>query len=178
MADDDLDVESGSEAPKKKGGMRRIIILAVILIVVLAGAAVALMMFAPGLVPGLGEKPEAAKTGEAGGDTASGGAKVPELGVLHPMKTFIVNLMDPGGKRYLKITISLELENEELKAELDKRLPQIRDAILILLSSMTFEDISPIEGKMRLRRQMVNRCNAYLTTGKVKNIFFSEFVVQ
>ena len=150
----------------------KLIIIAVVVIVLLGGGAVALRILAPGLIPGWGEKPE-----EKPADTTAQTAD-PGLGELYPMKSFIVNLVDPSGKRYLKVTLSLELSTPELKAELDSRLPQIQDAILVLLSSKTFSDISTPAGKAQLRTEIINRCNAYLKMGQIKNVYFSEFVVQ
>ncbi len=55
------------------------------------------------------------------------------LGTIYALDTFIVNLADTGGNRYLRITMDLELGIPELESELDKRLPQIRDSILMIL---------------------------------------------
>jgi flagellar protein FliL len=101
-----------------------------------------------------------------------------EVGPSRSMDTFIVNLADPGGKRYLKVKMDLELSDEKLMIELDKRMPQLRDAILTTLSSKAFEDISGQDGKIQLRAEMMAMLNQYLKSGKVKNIYFTEFVVQ
>ncbi len=93
-------------------------------------------------------------------------------------KPFIVNLNDAGGKRFLKLTMSVEAETEGLETEINNKMPQFRDIILLLLSSLSYDDISTLDGKMRLRSQMLNRINSHLSSGKVRNIYFSEFVVQ
>ena len=59
----------------------------------------------------------------------------PDIGPIYPLETFIVNLVGNQGKSYLKAKIELELNDEKLKKEIDKRLPQFRDTILTLLSS-------------------------------------------
>lgn len=100
------------------------------------------------------------------------------LGPIFPLDTFIVNLADKGGKRYLRITIDLELDSEELEAEVAKRLPQVRDSILTILPTKTFEDISSANGKTALRDQMLERINGLLARGQITNIYFKEFVVQ
>ena len=93
-------------------------------------------------------------------------------------KPFIVNLNDLGGRRMLKLTMSIEAESQELSDEINAKMPQIRDAILLLLSSIQSDDISGLDGKQRLKNQMLNRVNPLLTRGKVKNIYLSEIVVQ
>jgi flagellar FliL protein len=100
------------------------------------------------------------------------------LGPIFPLETFIVNLADKGGKRYLRITIDLELDSEELESEVAKRLPQVRDSILTILPTKRFEDISSAHGKSALRDQMLERINGMLARGQITNIYFKEFVVQ
>jgi flagellar FliL protein len=100
------------------------------------------------------------------------------VGPMFPLRPFIVNLADDEGKRYLKITMELELDEEKVSEELNKRLAQIRDTILILLTSKRFDDIKDVPGKFRLRDQIVKRVNTYLDSGKVRQVYFTEFVIQ
>ena len=171
------------QAPAKKGGkFKKLIILFVAAIVVLGGAGAGVYFFMPQLIPGKGKAAEGQAEGHAAEKTAEHKPAVeagpPSLGALFPLESFIVNLADPGGKRYLKVNMTMELSNAELKKEIEGRLPQIRDAILLLLSSLTFDDINSMEGKIRLRSQIVSRCNSFLKSGAIANVFFSEFVVQ
>jgi flagellar FliL protein len=100
------------------------------------------------------------------------------LGPIFPLDTFIVNLADKGGKRYLRVSIDLELDSEKLESEIKKRLPQIRDSILSILPTKRFEDISSAKGKTDLRDQMLASINELLARGQITNIYFKEFVVQ
>ena len=100
------------------------------------------------------------------------------LGTIYALDTFIVNLADTGGNRYLRITMDLELGIPELESELDKRLPQVRDSILMILPSKRFEDISPVAGKIALRDEILKTLNGFLAKGEITNIYFKEFVVQ
>ncbi|MGL4208771.1 MAG: flagellar basal body-associated FliL family protein, partial [Candidatus Adiutrix sp.] len=93
-------------------------------------------------------------------------------------KPFVVNLNDVGGRRFLKLSMSMEADTPELVDEINRKMPQFRDTILLLLSSLSHDDIATLDGKMRLRNQMLNRINTQLVSGKIKNIYFSEFVVQ
>ena len=71
-----------------------------------------------------------------------------KIGPMYRLDTLIVNLADHGGKRYLRVTMELELKpNEDIDAsevveEIEKRLPQLRDAILMILPSKQYADIS------------------------------------
>lgn len=112
-----------------------------------------------------------AKDGQTGTDQAM-------IGPIMALDTFIVNLADAGGKRFLRVTIDLELNNPEMQEEMKTRMPQVRDAILMILPTKHFDDISSTEGKMALRDELLASLNQFLTTGQVNNIYFKEFVVQ
>jgi flagellar FliL protein len=100
------------------------------------------------------------------------------LGKIFSLETFIVNLADKGGNRYLRVTMDLELGIPDLESEIKKRLPQVRDSILMILPSKRFADISSIEGKIALRDQILETLNGFLVQGEVTKIYFKEFVVQ
>jgi len=90
----------------------------------------------------------------------------------------IVNLSDHGGKRYLRVTMALELDDQESVATVESRLPQIQDAVLMILPTKTYEDVSTTDGKIALRKQIMEKINSLMTKGSVTNIYFTEFVVQ
>jgi flagellar FliL protein len=100
------------------------------------------------------------------------------VGPIFSLETFIVNLADQGGNRYLRVTMDLELANSEMEAEITQRLPQVRDSILMILPTKRFEDISTVQGKTTLRDEVLETLNGYLVQGKITNIYFKEFVVQ
>jgi flagellar FliL protein len=102
----------------------------------------------------------------------------PDIGPIYSLETFIVNLVDPHGKRYLKVKVDLELDREELREEIDRRLPQFKDTVLTLLSSKSYEDINTLEGKLQLRAEVISMLNQYLKTGLITNLYFIEFIVQ
>ncbi len=74
--------------------------------------------------------------------------------------------------------MDLELGNPELETEIEKRLPQVRDGILMILPTKRFEDISTVQGKIALRDEVLETLNGFLAQGKIINIYFKEFVVQ
>ena len=92
--------------------------------------------------------------------------------------SFIVNILDDQESRYLKAALTLEVTSEEASMELSQRLPQIKDAILLLVGNKTFSELNDLEGKMQLRAELINKVNGILLKGKVKSIYFTDFVVQ
>ena len=100
------------------------------------------------------------------------------LGSIYSLDTFIVNLADQNGKRYLRVTIDLELSSEALTEELNNRIPQITDSILTLLPTKKIEDICSVKGKIALRDEIMTKLNKFLTKGRITKIYFKEFVIQ
>ncbi len=100
------------------------------------------------------------------------------IGPLYALDTMIVNLSDQGGKRYLRVTMALELSDPDALATIEGRLPQVRDAILMILPTKTYDDVSTTDGKIALRTQVMEKINSLMTKGRVNNIYFTEFVVQ
>lgn len=103
-----------------------------------------------------------------------------EMPIAVPLESFIVNLMDKAGlgKRYLKVTIELEVGGEEKKKMVETHKPQLKDTVLLLLSSHSFEEIRSMEGKIELKQALLSRINQVLGVGVVHRIYFTEFVVQ
>ncbi len=100
------------------------------------------------------------------------------IGPLYALDTMIVNLADHGGKRYLRVTMALELSDPEAVVTIQNRLPQVRDAILMILPTKNYDDVSTSDGKIALRNQVMEKINSLMTKGRVNNIYFTEFVVQ
>lgn len=121
---------------------------------------------------------DAQSAADAGEESEQAADLEQPLGPILPLDTFIVNLADKGGNRYLRVTMALELETNQLEDELNKRLPQVRDSILMILPTKRFEDISSAEGKTALRDQILEKINSILVLGKITNIYFKEFVIQ
>lgn len=162
--------ENDQKTKEKKGSPLKLILIGVAVLVLIGAALVAWQLF---LAPG-GD--------ETGPDTVSIEDKVADLEdtmtQTYAMETFVVNLNDPGGKRYLKTNIELEYLSEALGEEIAHRLPQLRDLILLLLSSKSLEDIQSVDGKIALRRELIQRINQILTSGKIRNLYFTQFVIQ
>ena len=100
------------------------------------------------------------------------------FGQIYSLETFVVNLSEKGGKRYLKAKIEVEYTREEVLPELESRLPQIRDVVLLILSSKTMLNIQTIEGKLNLKNELISKINQILKTGSIRGLFFTEFVIQ
>jgi flagellar FliL protein len=120
-------------------------------------------------------KPKRRSSSSSSMDTSR---QLSDIGILYPLDTFTVNLKSDSGRRYLKVTMSLELMGEELSLELDAKTPVLRDRIIRILSSKTLEEITSKKGKSKISSQIMDILNAMISDGEIKGIYFTEFVIQ
>ena len=157
-----------------------IIIAAVVGLLLIIGVVVAILLMSGGDEP----PPQAAGGAPAagGGNPAlnmrSGGQTYLSIGPTYAFDQIIVNLASQSGRRYLKTTINAELSSDNLMVELDTKKPAIRDTMISVLSSKTFEEISTAKGKENLKNELVERINESLVDGKIVNLFFTDFAIQ
>ena len=106
--------------------------------------------------------------------------KAENVGIVCPLKSFVVNLLDKRGlgKRYLKVTLEVEVAKEEDRQLIDRSKPKIRDSILLLLSNQELNEINTIEGKLALKQDLLFKMKQILGEGVVRRIYFTEFIVQ
>lgn len=160
---------TADQAPPKKTFPVKWVIIGILALILIGGG----VFFALSYFSESGSSPN----GDATATKVDKPEKV-EAGVMYPMEPFIVNLLDKGGKRYLKVRMELELPNENLTNELTRRKAQLRDTILLLLTSKSFDNVNRLEGKFQLRSELMFRINQVLQTGKIQALYFTEFVVQ
>jgi flagellar protein FliL len=145
------------------------------------GGAFALFKFMAGGHGGGDQKAEATVAKAAGqGETEAkhDAPKVNAPGAIYDVDPFIVNLSDMPEVRYLKLTVKLELESQDASAELASRVPQLRDTILVLLTSKDAASIRTPQGKFQLRDEITQRVNSLLPKPAVRAAYFTDFVVQ
>lgn len=120
---------------------------------------------------------------------------IPGEGIMINMSTKIINLVDPAGRRYLRLTVVAEFapdnpeymfmpEEEKIayltafEEKLNSRLPIMDDTVITLLSTKTYEDLYTAEGKEKLRLEIMERFSQKLVDLHILSIYFTEFVVQ
>jgi flagellar FliL protein len=179
MAKDD---QAGAEAPE--GGNKKMLFIIIgAAVAVLLVLVVVFMMMGKGdkkeSKAGEGAKTEAAAGGGNGGAPAAGGeGGAAGAATVFALEPFIVNIYDGQELRYLKVKIEMEMANPAIKPELDGRLAAMRDAILVVLTSKTLQDIQDIQGKNQLREEILTAISKIVAQGKVTKIYFTDFVIQ
>ncbi len=165
MADEEKEAQQAEETT---GGGKGKLLLALLLLLILligGGAGAYFFLFAK-KEEGKEEAPKPKVSPEA-------------VGVMYKLEpAFIVNLADPEMTMYARVSITLELSSPEVTLEVQKREPIIRDAIIEILSNKTSRELRSPEGREQLKLEIIKRINTILVQGGVRNVYFTEFVVQ
>ncbi|MCB1195578.1 flagellar basal body-associated FliL family protein [bacterium] len=104
--------------------------------------------------------------------------KVEDVGTIVPMPVLVVNVANTNGGRYLRAGVSFEVTDSGTASEIEKRNPQILDTLIMILTNKDIEDLVELTGKKQIRTEIKEKVNANLIAGKIKNVYFTEFVIQ
>ncbi len=106
-------------------------------------------------------------------------ASDPQNPLIYTMEKFTINL-DGEPRRTIRMEINLEMLNDEAFEEvmnIESR-AKARDAILRLMNKKSFSELEPLQGKLFLKDEIIKEMNGILSNGVVRNVYFSDFVVQ
>ena len=97
------------------------------------------------------------------------------LGAIFPLESFVVNLQGGG---YLRTQIQLEFVDRDVPRRLYIRLVPVRDSIIHLLSNRSQADLADEKGRGNLKNDIKEIVNEVLKKADVRNVYFTQFVVQ
>lgn len=145
------------EAPKKGSKKLIIIIAAVALLLVVGGGGAFFMM----------KKKAADAEAAAAADDEDGAkpaqeAKKPEHGkgehgsppAFVPLDPFVVNLADRDSERFAQVGITLQVDDPHMAEEMKAYMPAIRNAVLLILSHKSSDELLSAEGKQKLAQEI------------------------
>ena len=99
--------------------------------------------------------------------------------MIYTMEKFIVNLAGIP-KRTIRLQVNLDMIGPESFQEimdLENR-AKARDRIVRVLNEKTFDDLESIQGKLFLKDRIVEEVNKMLDKGLVKDVYFTDFVMN
>lgn len=119
----------------------------------------------------------------------------PGHGLMIETGSKIINLSEPGGRKYIRVNVVLEFEPNDMEyykmaaeeqaaykaafeEEINTKMPVINDCLITLISSKTFEDIYTTEGKETLRKEIIDTLSIKLPEYRLIYVYLTEFVVQ
>ena len=138
MPDEKIRDENGAEEPKAKAKAafldNKLVLLGVIVVLqALMALAIVQFVIAPRLAVVGAVTAEAA---ESVGGNAAPRPEPAELGEIVDLGEVMVTLRDVGGApRYVRIAVNVEVGDAKTVAEVERRLPQLRDVTILALSA-------------------------------------------
>jgi flagellar FliL protein len=161
------EAEVDDAAPAKKGIPKLFIIIgAAAIVVLLAGAG--LYVFLSSSSAPTAEGAAQSAHAEAAGHT-----------FIFNLPPMIVNLKnDQQSGAFMKLTVALEVANEEMMVEIQPRMAKVVDAFQVYLRELRRSDLEGSAGVYRLKEELLRRVNVAIYPSRVESILFKEILVQ
>ncbi|MFM9891061.1 MAG: flagellar basal body-associated FliL family protein [Rickettsiales bacterium] len=183
-AEPEMEAEAGAAKPEgeeggegemapKKGKRKLLMIVGAVVVLLLIGGG----LFASGILGGGGKHEEKKSEEEVAAEAAA--AVEASKPVYYELPQFLVNLNSPTGRvSFLKMSVTLQLKDQAAVAAMDANKPRVLDAFNTYLRELRPSDVQGSAGIYRLRDELMTRLNSTVEEGLVKDILFSEIIVQ
>ena len=173
----DTDLDEAAPPKKKRGLLKTLLLLTLLL----GGAGGAAWYFLGEQQSEAATKPGVAKA--ATGKTAKAKAAASKPPVFVTLEPFTVNLQqDDTAPQYLQVGIALKVVDESYIEAINLYMPEIRNRVLLLLSSKKASEISTLEGKKtlssELTKEIVQPLAGRVPAQGLDSVLFTSFVVQ
>ena len=111
-------------------------------------------------------------------DKLTGGSKVAEFGDTINLKPFNINLGNPLENRYVRLELSLEYKGKDSqKQEIERRMPQLRDAIISVTGKKSREFLLSADGKDQLRKELLIVINRYMSR-PIEAVYITDILID
>lgn len=85
------------------------------------------------------------------------------------------NLANDG---YVRITFKIQTDSKKAKKELENRMFQVNNIIILELSDKTTETIKGKEGQRKFEEELKEKINEIMQEGKVEKVYITQFILQ
>lgn len=164
-------VEEKTEDSAKGGMNKKVLMLGLLALLVVGGGGAGFFFMS-------GEEPKEKEKSSDAQAEAEHEADPGFIGPVIDLEPFVLNLADRDQLRYLKVAIKLQLDRPQEETDFTIKLPAIRDALLVLLTSKESRSLRTVDGKMLVRDEIGGRVNTIMKKGKIQQVFFTEFIIQ
>jgi flagellar FliL protein len=99
---------------------------------------------------------------------------------FYDLPEMLVNMNTGGGNQatYLKIKVSLEIEDPTMTPKLESLMPRIVDNFQVYLREVRLDDLNGSAGLYRLKEELLVRVNTAVQPLQIKDVLFREMLVQ
>jgi flagellar FliL protein len=120
---------------------------------------------------------------EAKAKLAKAGA--PEVPLTPPQVAFsdvpdiLVNIQsNDGAPAYLKLSLSLEMDNDLAKTGMQALMPRLVDQFQAYLRELRLDDLKGSEGVVRMKEELLRRADAGAAPYKVRDVLLKQMIIQ
>ena len=92
-----------------------------------------------------------------------------------PVNQITTNLQ---GSSIIQVSFTLQAPNPRVDAELQARSAQVDDAIIGVLHNLSSSDIEQPGGRELLKKEIMDRINSFMTSGKIIAVYIDSLIVQ
>ncbi len=161
--------EQGKKKPRFLAKFKVFFVLIIILVVVFLLSGMVFVAFRVGFVDRLLNRMVTDASHQTNVEGPSFTYEIPEI---------LVNLSDGDRRRFLSVKFYVGFDNSKLSEELERRMPEIRDAVLEILWDTSAEDVYSNEGKENLREEIKETINSLVTSGEITGVYFWHVMIQ
>lgn len=175
MADDRIEEpeeEAKKAAKKSSGGMLQKINLVLLVVLLGLGSFIAwkLVTFKVPVLSG--------QVSVKSGTPLSDQRVADKPGIYMDLDDVTVNLADVEEARFLRAKIKLEVQDKQAQMNIQQNMARVKDLIITVLSSKTFDDVRTSQGKFALKEELAYRINRAIGGHPVLDVYFTNFVAQ
>jgi len=176
-----------------KGGKKKLLIIIAAAVLVLGGGGAGAFFFVKGgdeeavadADEGEHDAKDSKKDKGKGKKDKKGKAAQPKLPAIYVEfePPFVVNFDAKGVMRFLQVSIQVLTRDQATSETIKQHEPKIRNNMLLLLGSQTYDTISTMEGKEALRKQALQTIAKVVgeeggEAKQVEDLYFTSFVMQ
>lgn len=156
--------ETAEAAPPKKGKGKLFAIIAVLILLAGGGGGGAAWFFLGGKSDGKDKPPP------------------PKPPVYAPLEQFTVNLQPEAEEQYLQVSMTLKVADQKVVDQLKQHDPELRNRLLMILTSKGPSQLNTMEGKRQLADEIVAAARRPFAEGQpeqdVLDVHFTAFIIQ
>ncbi|GJL74395.1 flagellar basal body-associated protein FliL [Nitrosomonas sp.] len=156
----------GAEKTEKKSDKKGIIIMILVAIIAIGTGAGGAWFFMQGQQENESEPPKPKKIPTA----------------FKELDIFTVNLQPEEKGQYLQLGLTIKMHDTDVSIEIDRLIPEIRNRILLILTSKTANDLATLVGKQLLSSELTDEVRKTLESEaqreEILEVLFTSFVIQ
>ena len=165
----DLDIDDGGG----KSNSKLILIVVVVMLLIAIGGGAFFFLTQTGSDPAIDDE-----TGEEISEPV-----LKQQAIYIPMKpAFVVNFATTGSQNFLQLEVTLMTRDPAVAQAVETNLPLIRNDLITLFSSQTYDILMTQDGKQKLREAALSEVQKTLQSeygdAGVEQVLFTSFVIQ